>query len=314
MDEDGPGSEVAALRAEVAALRGRIEELAGLLTAQHGAEMGLLRRMHRSSAVYLGDHTALTFLANGCRLFLDTRDRAVGLSLLLTGSWEPTYTEAFTRLLRPGAAVVDVGANLGWYTLVSAQAVGREGRVFAVEPNPRMAQLLRESARANNFHGHVTVFQAALSDRAGVVDLLYRQESPGGAQIRPAELALGPFAAALPSVRVASQRLDELLAGHAGPVDVMEMDVEGWEGVALQGATALLDRSPGLRLMVEWGPGQDQTLVPRAAMAEAMAARGYLPFRIGLNSALVPESWEGALAERQLTNLVLLRGEDPLAR
>ena len=307
------GGEIAALRAEVAALRSQLQGLSDLLAAQHGTGMGLLRRIHRGSAIYLGDHTAVTFLTNGCRMFLDTRDRAVGLSLMLGGVWEPTYTEAFTRLLRPGATVVDVGANLGWYTLVSARAVGRRGRVFAVAPNPRMAQLLRDSVRANNFQGSVTVFQAALSDAPGVVDLLFRQESPGGGQIRPAELAAAA-PGALPSVRVASQPLDTLLAGHAGPVDVMKMDVEGWEGVALRGAAALLDRSPGLRLMGEWGPGQDQTPVPRADMAAAMAARGYRPFRIGEDAALVPESWEGALAERQLVNLVLLPREDPLAR
>ena len=303
--------QIAQLGQQVARMAGRIEDLASLMTDSYHHQMSMLRRIHNSGSIYLGGHVAMTFLTNGYRAFVDTRSLDVGVHLLHGGSWETHYTEAFKRMLRPGAAVVDVGANLGWYTLVAAPIVGATGRVFAVEPNPGLARLVQESVHTNGFLGWTQVYQVALSDAPGVVDLIYDPDMPGGGIIRPASYALSHVRST--GTRVAAVRLDALLAEHAGPVDVLKMDIEGWEGVALQGMTAILDRSPGLRMLVEWGVGQDQTPVPRAQTASELGRRGYTPFRIGADGSIARDTWDGALAERALTNLVLLPEGDPLA-
>jgi Methyltransferase FkbM domain len=134
---------------------------------------------------------------------------------------------------------------------------------------------------------------------------------PGGGVIRPAAYALSYVRNT--ATRVAAVRLDSLLAAHTGPVDVLKMDIEGWEGVALRGMTEILDRSPGLRMLIEWGTAQDHTPVPRAQTASELGRRGYAPFRIAPDGSFARESWDGALAERALVNLVLLPEDDPLA-
>jgi hypothetical protein len=96
-------------------------------------------------------------------------------------------------------------------------------------------------------------------------------------------------------------------------VDVLNMGIEGWEGVALRGMTGILDRSPRLRMLIEWGTAQDQTPAPRAQTALELGRRGYTPFRIAADGSIARETWDGALAEQALTNLVLLPEGDPLA-
>ena len=294
-----------------ASMSRRVEDLASLMTDSYHHQMSMLRRIHNSGSIYLGGHVAMTFLTNGYRAFVDTRSLDVGVHLLHGGSWETNYTEAFKRMLRPGATVVDVGANIGWYTLVAAPIVGATGRVFAVEPNPGLARLVQESVHTNGFAGWTQVYQVAVSDAPGVVDLVYDPDMPGGGFIRPASYALTHVRNT--ATRVAAVRLDALLAERAGSVDVLKMDIEGWEGVALRGMVGILDRSPGLRILLEWGAAQDQSPVPRSQTALELGQRGYTPFRIAADGSISRETWDGALAEQALTNLVLLPEGDPLA-
>lgn len=98
-------------------------------------------RILDSQAIYLGDHTAVTFLQGGLRILVDTRSLDIGIHLLTLGQWETAYTTLFTRLLRPGHTVLDIGANHGVYALMAAQLVGPAGCVHAFEPNPRLAYL-----------------------------------------------------------------------------------------------------------------------------------------------------------------------------
>lgn len=300
------------LREQLSRLDARVEEMARVVDASYRENLFWLRKLHASSAVYLGDHVAMTFLANGCRAYIDTRSRDVGAHLIHGGTWETPSTKAFKALLRRGARVLDVGANLGWYALVAAPVVGPGGRVFAVEPNPGLARLVHESLATNGFGGFSRVFQVAASDAPGVVDLIARPDAPGGGHIRPAVHEVGdPSAAA--AVRVATVRLDDLLARETAPIDVVKMDIEGWEGMAIRGMTGILDRSPALRMVVEWSPMQDNTPAPRAETADLLSARGYLPFRIAGDGSLDAAGWDAVVRDRKLANLVLLKADDPLA-
>lgn len=312
--EAGAHQEIVALRAEIGVLSRRLEETHALLATSHRDQVALLRRVLHGGATYLGDHTALTFLANGARMFVDTRDRLIGLQLMCFGTWEPRYMGIFQALVRPGGTVVDIGANLGWYTLLAAIGVGEAGRVVAVEPNPALARLLEQTVEANAFAGRVSVLRAAVGDAPGVLDLDADPAGPGGGVTRPTG-SRPPFAG-LARMQVPAMPLDALIAaGHAGDgqVDLVKMDIEGWEGMALRGMARVMDRSPGLRLFMEWSPMQDRTPAPRAEAAAMLSARGYRPFRIGAADRLLPETWEDALREVGIANLVMLPAGDPLA-
>jgi FkbM family methyltransferase len=310
MDSD-PAEELRQLRADVAKLATRVEDIARVVSASYRENLFWLKRIHNGSAIYLGDNLAVTFLANGCRAYVDTRSKDIGLHILQSGTWETHYTEAFKRLLRPGARVVDVGANLGWYSLVAGPIIGPSGRIYAVEPNPELARLIYWSLRTNGFIGFSKVFQVAVGDQPGVVDLVLRPDMPGSGFIRPTVHAVTDPPASV--VRVPSVRLDDLLAEEEGPIDVVKMDIEGWEGMAIRGMDAIFARSPQLRMLIEWSTQQDYTPAPRKEVARMMEGHGYIPYRIDQEGKISRDSWEQVLTERTLTNLVLLRGEDPLA-
>ncbi len=82
-------------------------------------------------AVYLGENLALTRVLDRFKMYVDARDISLAPHLLLDGYWELWNTKVFRQLLRPGMHVVDVGANVGYYTLLAAAGVGPRGRVHA---------------------------------------------------------------------------------------------------------------------------------------------------------------------------------------
>jgi len=79
-------------------------------------------------------------------LFCDTADRSVSLALQ-AGDYEPHLTSVFKRFCKPGMTVVDIGANIGYYSILASELVGPEGRVFAIEPNSENCRLLVSSMR-----------------------------------------------------------------------------------------------------------------------------------------------------------------------
>ena len=142
------------------------------------------------------------------------------------------------RLVRPGWSVADVGANIGYYALLFAEAVGPAGRVACIEPEPDNLAELRRNVETNRLPG-TDVFPVAVGSSAGTVSLR--------AGINGAVMADGSG-----EIEVPLRTLDELLADR--PVDFIKIDVEGYEGHVLDGAARLLEsRRP--TLFVEIHPG-----------------------------------------------------------
>lgn len=142
---------------------------------------------------------------------------------ILGGTYEPEQTALFERLLRPGHTVLDVGANVGYYTLLASVLVGDAGRVHAFEPEPRNAGFLRRHVSINR-RGNVRVEQAALSDRAGTARFDFGSGSGTG------------HLAEAGALEVRTLRLDDYCAEHGLAPDAVKIDVEGAEMSVLEGA------------------------------------------------------------------------------
>jgi len=178
-----------------------------------------------ASPAYLGDHVALCRILARYKLYLDTRDVSFGAHVLLDGFWEPWLTRFMARLVKPGFVVADVGANFGYYTLLLADLVGAEGRVFSVEPNPAAAELLKRSVALNGFASRTTVCALAAGSAEGAANLWVPEGNPGHAAIVADQTAPPPDCASR-SVAVAS--LDSLV-GAEGRIDFIKIDAEGSE-------------------------------------------------------------------------------------
>lgn len=172
-------------------------------------------------------------------LWFDDADDHVTPWIRSQGVWEADVMKLLERTLRPGSTFVDVGANVGFHTVLAAQAVGPDGRVVSVEPAPWSLELLRANVWRHGAR-QVTVAPVAASDAAGTVRLELDPRHRSGARLTDAPGA----------VEVETARLDELVPD--GAVDVMKVDVEGAEPLVLRGAPGLLDRSPSLVAVVEF--------------------------------------------------------------
>ena len=152
------------------------------------------------------------------------------------GSYEAAKQRKMIELVRPGMVCWDVGANVGFYTLLLAELVGAGGRVFAFEPVPRNVELLRRHVEMNRYL-HVRIFPCALGDFDGETGF-----GPGP------NTSMGHMAAGGP-LKVSCSRADTLLAaGEVEAPDVIKIDVEGAEADVLRGARAAMQNRPMLFL------------------------------------------------------------------
>jgi len=150
---------------------------------------------------------------------------------MYAGLYEPFERQFIRKFLGPGMTVVDVGANVGYYTWMAASSVGPRGKVLAVEPGPYAFDRLQRVIRANQLR-HVQCRNLALSDTSGHATLYVPKRAEGN--YNP---SLSPYLPDMDPVDVITSRLDDVLdeAGIGG-VDLMKVDVEGHELNVFKGA------------------------------------------------------------------------------
>jgi FkbM family methyltransferase len=174
----------------------------------------------------------------GYPLWVHPRKGTLSRAVIRRGYWEPGVTAAFVEHLAPGAGVIDIGANFGHFTLTAANRVGRDGIVIAFEPEPRTFALLSENVRLGAY-ANVRIEQKAVSDSAGVLALAIDTGNPGGHSLTAANIAAGAE-----RVDVDVVTIDGYLAAHlpGRRIDVIKIDVQGFESHVLRGARALIAR------------------------------------------------------------------------
>ncbi|HEX7724159.1 MAG TPA: FkbM family methyltransferase [Candidatus Paceibacterota bacterium] len=179
-------------------------------------------------------------------LVLNKKDVGV-CGTIVWGNFEEFETDTFRSILRPGMNVVDIGANIGYYTVVAASRVGPTGNVFSYEPDTDNAAFLNESIKRNSFM-NVSVFKTALSNEKGTRQLFSGGDNKG----------LFSFAdnrGTSKSVSIITDTLDNSLAALGWPrIDVIKMDIEGAEPLALQGMKETLKRNPHMSIFCECYP------------------------------------------------------------
>lgn len=224
-------SETSVLRAEVSALRAELSDLSDLVA-----------RKTARPYYTLNDGWALTHLDTGQPFFCNTRDRSITPWLLMGGHWETHVDRVLTDLVQPGMRVVDVGANMGYYTVKLAHKAGPHGHILAFEPNPDTLPYLRENIAINNLHARVTLYDCALGADEGRGTLGY----VAGGHAQANLVGAGTHRT---THEVSIIRADDAL--HGQPIDVMKIDAEGFERDVLLGAQETIRRSPKCVIVME---------------------------------------------------------------
>jgi FkbM family methyltransferase len=170
-------------------------------------------------------------------LRVNLADDAIGWPAI-EGQFEPAETEFMRRHTRPGAHVMDVGANVGYHTMMLASLVGPQGRVDSFEPLPHLFQALARSIARNGFDSFTSAHNVAVSDKPGRAFVRYAERTSnwGGAQLCASDEApAGHTVVSIDTVTLDEMDVDRL--------DFIKIDVEGAEPMAVRGARALLRRT-----------------------------------------------------------------------
>ena len=117
----------------------------------------------RVQTVYLGGEIVLTRILGFHKMFLLTTDLGFSSHVMLDGFWEIWLTLLFARTVKPGMVAVDVGANLGYYSVLLGAAVGPTGKLITIEPIPTSMALARRTLSLNGLSGWTSLVEAALT-------------------------------------------------------------------------------------------------------------------------------------------------------
>jgi FkbM family methyltransferase len=173
-----------------------------------------------------------------CPFEIDPDDTEVAPHLALDGFWESWVNLWLFRTVRPGWRCVDVGAHLGYYTLLLDKLIGETGHVIALEPNPDTQRRLATNCRLNGVRA--TLLPWAAGEQEGSATLHCDRDRAGSGTLRARAAAV-----ALP---VQVRRVDDVVRP---PIQLLKVDAEGWDIPAILGAAGLLAASPGCLVLFE---------------------------------------------------------------
>jgi FkbM family methyltransferase len=183
-------------------------------------------------------------VAGGSKMTLDTSD-FLQRTLFAAGDFEPQIRQVIQKRLKPGDTFVDIGANVGFYSLCASKAVGPSGKVFAFEPAPATMSVLRTNISLNRAK-NIQATQVALSDHTGETKLFLDTTNNSGAT------SLRASQNASQAVTVMLDSYDQYAAQHHIPTPALvKIDVEGAESQVLRGMSNLLSQTDRPAMVIE---------------------------------------------------------------
>jgi FkbM family methyltransferase len=266
--------QVVQLRLEVEAMRELIQQTRNLV-----GPMGLP----------MPDGSMLTQTLHGLLYYIDPTDTIIAPQMLIYRQWEADLTRLINALLEDATTFVDVGANFGYFSCLAAKRLADkpQASVIAVEPNPHLIKLLKRNAEINWSLAPIKVIEAAAGEAAGPVTLFIPAEHGANGGLTNVDQAL--------QVKVDMIRLDDIISPGL-TVDVMKVDVEGHELGVLKGAADIIQRSPDIKIIVEWSPNQMRDAgVKVEEFKSFMIEKGLSPFKCSKTS-IEPISWENLIS------------------
>jgi FkbM family methyltransferase len=237
---------------------------------------------------YLGDGIALTHLVDATPIYINSDDFGGPSNLLNGGRYEEENLEVLLSFVKEDTIFLDIGANLGFFTLQVGKRVLRNGRVYSFEPHPKLLNLLHWNVHLNGLTGTVTCFPFGLSDQNTAAKFAYPIGHLGGGAVGDL-----PANADYDIVDSELRRLDDVL-GPDFSCDLVKIDVEGHEVNVLNGMRRIVANSPEIKILFE-------KLCPNLGTEEALEdyfrENGFDLYHVGDDSSL-DRLMAGSLRER----------------
>ena len=180
----------------------------------------------------------------GHKMYLDSTDT---LGLSFSGIHEKTTTKLVMNEIKNGDIVLDIGAHIGYYTLIFAKLVGKDGKVYAFEPEPNNFALLKKNIAINGYE-NVVLINKAVSNKTGKTNLFLAEEHSGDHRIYESDVIKGRK-----SLEIETIKLDDYFQDFEKNIDFIKMDIQGAEPLALEGINNSLKKCN--KLITEFWPG-----------------------------------------------------------
>jgi len=180
-------------------------------------------------------------------MYLDTHDDAMVADLLKYGVYERDGSELVKKLVKQGMTILDLGASIGYYTLIFAKLTGQRGMVYAFEPEPHNCSILLLNLKENHI-SNVILVQKSISNKNGTAKLFVDQGNLGGHTFSYNNILRrrGGF------IDIEAITLDSFFKTR-NHVDFIKIDTQGAEGLAIEGAAELIKRN-NLKILMEFWP------------------------------------------------------------
>lgn len=234
------------LSREIAELRSHIDALG------QGLRSDLNETVARRMTTYLGENRALTLTWWGARILVNTNDASLTHALILGGEWERGVTKVFTDIVQEGMNVLEVGANVGYYTLLGATRIGPTGRMFSFEAVPEIFDFLHANVEINGMLDRVTpVNMAAYHEQTQLTFNVLDRHKASGSIMHFSEGFLEYYRDRKQEIVVEAIPLDRYDFGGV-VFDVVKIDAEGSEPYVIKGMENLLRANPQIRVICEF--------------------------------------------------------------
>ncbi len=236
--------------------------------------------------VYLGNNRAITRTIYGHKILLDTRDMSLTPHILMDGKWEEWITNVFLSLIREGDTVIDIGCNIGYYSLLAAGAVGENGKVICYEANKELADLAFHSLHMNGFHDRTDVRNKAIYSKNTTITFSMFEKFKGSSGIWVTDELARSYHDKLIKINIEAATLDsEIPAGTK--VDLLKIDTEGAEPHIIEGAKRVLQENEEIKIIMEFCPMMiDASFGSTNRFYEILKEMGFSLFRIKTDSRL----------------------------
>ncbi|MBF0193639.1 MAG: FkbM family methyltransferase [Magnetococcales bacterium] len=221
------------------------------LSAIYKIGLGVVKMLHldrsplvkKIAAVIIRSLKSNMATVEGHTMYLDSED---SLRLSINGVYEPFETALFKKWIKPGDTVIDIGANIGYYTLLFAKLVGPQGKVYAFEPDPTNMDLLRKNVEVNGYK-NVVIEQKALSEKSGTIQLYLNEGNKSDHRIFDS-------GDGRKAINIETVSLDEYFSDKQVDIDLIKIDIQGAEIIALQGMHETMGKNSELKLISEFFP------------------------------------------------------------
>jgi len=241
-------------------------------------------------------------------IYVDLWDSAVATNLFVNRVWEPEETNIVMGLLRKGDVFVDIGANIGYFTLLASDAVGSAGKVFAFEPDPRNFRLLRKNIETNRCE-NVRLEAKAIVEACKPLTLHLSNINFGDHRVYASyDDATYNQGAPRSEVQVEGITLDCYLSAGSR-VDFVKMDIQGAEYFALQGMKRVLVENHDILCVIEfWPHGLMEAGASPSALLQELIQLGFILHRLDRGQVTAVHVDEIlSVNEHDVLNLLLAR-------